>query len=260
MSAGTACTQSFLIPVQILDLEPSQESMWSSSTGQCRGSKQRQQLVRKSGKGFSTERWFWWQVCDKQFQPSVEWMRQDCFWILSKTLLQLLSWEVFLKNLWRMGGLLFQMCLLFKKKKCSRDFQKVYIHCFLSRLSPCCSQIPKLKKRGNLWRPGAHQLSRFTFSMHLKPSLWLQFWKLIISLPLPPNSPITWIFWCLILDKLILPYSLKEHLPLPNCSTFRKTCSSLQSPNAAAEIGSSITRTNNEKHFCFLWESTVTES
>jgi len=53
---------------------------------------------------------------------------------------------------------------------------------------------------------------------------------------------------------------LKEHLPLPNCSTFRKTCSSLQSPNAAAEIGSSITRTNNEKHFCFLWESTVTES
>lgn len=116
MSAGTACTQSFLIPVQILDLEPSQESVWSSSTGQCRGSKQRQQLVRKSGKGFSTERWFWWQVCDKQFQPSVEWMRQDCFWILSKTLLQLLSWEVFLKNLWRMGGLLFQMCLLFKKK------------------------------------------------------------------------------------------------------------------------------------------------
>lgn len=89
---------------------------------------------------------------------------------------------------------------------------------------------------------------------------WLQLWKLIISLPLPPNSPITWIFWCLILDKLILPYSLKEHLPLPNCSTFRKACSSLQSPNAAAEIGSSITRTNNEKHFCFLWESTVTES
>lgn len=116
MSAGTTCTQSFLIPVQILDLEPSQESVWSSSTGQCRGSKQQQQLVRKSGKGFSTERWFWWQVCDKQFQPSVEWMRQDCFWILSKTLLQLLSWEVFLKNLWRMGGLFFQICLLFKKK------------------------------------------------------------------------------------------------------------------------------------------------
>lgn len=72
MSAGTTCTQSFLIPDQILDLEPSQESVWSSSTGQCRGSKQRQQLVRKSCKGFSTERWFWWQVCDKI--PALSWV------------------------------------------------------------------------------------------------------------------------------------------------------------------------------------------
>lgn len=145
MSAGTTCTQSFLIPVQILDLEPSQESVWSSSTGQCRGSKQRQQLVRKSCKGFSTERWFWWQVCDKQFQPSVEWMRQDCFWILSKTLLQLLSWEVFLKNLWRMGGLFFQICLLFKKKSAPATSRR-----FTSTLS--CQHFHLAVHRYQNWR------------------------------------------------------------------------------------------------------------
>lgn len=259
MSAGTACTQSFLIPVQILDLEPSQESVWSSSTGQCRGSKQRQQLVRKSCKGFSTERWFWWQVCDKQFQPSVEWMRQDCFWILSKTLLQLLSWEVFLKNLWRMGGLFFQICLLFKKKVLLRLPEGLHPLFPVNTFTLLFTDT----KTEEVWQP-METWSSPALKIYIQYAFeafpWLQLWKLIISLPLPPNSPITWIFWCLILDKLILPYSLKEHLPLPNCSTFRKTCSSLQSPNAAAEIGSSITRTNNEKHFCFLWESTVTES
>lgn len=95
------------------------------------------------------------------------------------------SWRTFEE--WE-GCFFKSVCCL--KKKCSCDFQKVYIHSFLSTLSPCCSQIPKLKKCGNLGRPGAHQLSRFTFSMHLKPSHGYNFESLLflcLSPQIPPS-------------------------------------------------------------------------
>lgn len=74
------------------------------------------------------------------------------------------------------------------KKKCSCDFQKTYVHCFLLGLSLCCSQIPELKKCGNLQQFGVYRLSWLTCSVHLKPSVWLEFLlKLFISLPLSPK-------------------------------------------------------------------------
>lgn len=68
-------------PFKFLPCAYHKKSVWSSSTGGSKDSKQWQRQLRESDRRVTMEMWFTWKVCDKKFQPWVKGIRQDSFWI-----------------------------------------------------------------------------------------------------------------------------------------------------------------------------------